>query len=126
MGTKKEGKGFMKTDQIWEQVMSMKSKDTRHRGLANTLTKDEIETICATADYWGGNINLILFDLRTARYRVFDWLAMGVQGRIENKPVVKVLAYSFIKSEGDIDKWIADLRETDYDCDREWEKLEIK
>ena len=116
----------MKNTNIWEQVMALKSKDTRHKGCANNLTQDELDTILATLEFFGEeNLNAVMFDLRVARFPVFDWLAMGVQGRIQNKEACKVMAYSFIKCNGDIDKWIQDLRETDYDIDHNYQKLEI-
>jgi hypothetical protein len=111
---------------VWGQIIDLKSKDTRHKGVANNLTKDELDTILATLEFFGvDNLNLVFFDLKGARYRVFDWLAMAVQGRIQNKEAVKVLAYSFLKVEGDIDRWIQDLRETDYDVNHSYQKLQI-
>jgi len=111
----------------WEQVMALKSADTRHKGVANTLTRDEIETLLATIDFWDGEIQQANFDLNMARYRVFDWLAMGVMGgRIGSDNATKVLAYSFIKAKGDIDKFIQDLRETDYQCVTDWETLTLE
>ena len=110
---------------VWEQVMELGKKDKRHVDVANNLTDDEIETVMATLDYFQGSSSAVMFDLKVARYRVFDWLAMAVQGRIENEVAVKVLAYSFLKVEGDIDRWIQDLRETDYDIDESYSKLNL-
>ena len=110
----------------WDKVMAMEPKDTRHKGAANTLTVDELETVLGTVDYFGGNVAQSFFDLWTARYRVFDWLAMNVMGqRIASEPAIKVLVYSFLKVDGDIDKWIDDLRTVDYDIDNSWEGVEL-
>lgn len=114
----------MTNKNVWGQIMDLKKNDHRHKGVVNTLCDDEIETIIATVDFFGGNTRQPYFDLKIARYRVFDWLAMAVQGRMETLPS-KVLAYSFLKSEGDVDKFIQDLRETDYEVDKEYEKLEV-
>jgi|GEM_PF-6533476 len=113
------------TKTTWDKVMSMRSKDTRHRGVANNLTEDEITTIIATIDYFGGSCRQPFFDLSIARYRVFDFLAMAVGGRLDCEMATKVLVYSFLKVNGDIDKWIEDLRVTDYDCDHKWESLTL-
>lgn len=115
----------MKDKSIWEQVMALKTKDTRHQGVANTLTPDEIETIAATADFFGEDVRQIVWDLKVAKYRVFDWLAMAVHGRIESESAKKVFAYSFIKANGDIDKWIDDLRVTDYEANTKWEAIDL-
>ena len=110
----------------WDQVMAHKKDDTRHKGVANTLTKDEIETLLATIDFFDGSVKQAFFDLARARYRVFDWLAMGVQGdRIGSVSATKVLAYSFLKSNGNIDKFIDDLRVSDYQIDIKWGLIEL-
>lgn len=108
----------------WEKVMAMKTKDTRHKGVANTLTDDELNTILGTIDFFGDNYQQDIFDLKVARYRVFDWLAMRVQG-LGAPTSTQVLVYSFLKSEVDIDKWIDDLRTTDYDIVRDWEEIAL-
>lgn len=110
----------------WDKVMSMKPNDTRHEGVANTLTLDELETILGTVDYFGGSVSQARFDLRIARYRVFDFLGMCVMGdRIDGEDATKVLVYSFLKVNGNIDKWIDDLRVTDYDIDNSWKETTL-
>jgi len=108
----------------WDKVMAMKPKDTRHKGVANTLTDDEIQTIIGTVDFFGDDYRQDVFDLKVARYRVFDWLAMRVQGRGAPEST-KVLVHSFLKVDGDIDKWVEDLRVTDYDIDESWREVEL-
>ena len=114
----------------WHQVMALEGNDTRHRPapdqIANDLAEDEVTTIIATAEFFGADIDdmrLMYFDLLKARYRVFDWLAMGVMGRIDCKQACQVFVHSFIKCDGDVDRFIADLRSSDYDIDRSWEKV---
>ena len=109
----------------WERVMELKPKDDMKRGLANTLSDDDLNTICGLIDFFGGDYRQDIFDLKVARYRVFDWLAMRVQGRGDGREATKVLAYSFIKSGGVVSKFIEDLRITDYDIDNSWTELEL-
>lgn len=109
----------------WDKVMAMKKNDTRHKGIANNLTDDELQPIMGTIDFFGGNWQQAMFDLKTARYRVFDFLAMAVGGRIEPEPA-KVLIHSFLKVDGDIDKWIEDLRVTDYDIDHSYQDIKLE
>lgn len=115
---------------VWTQVMAMKPFDTRRRGVANTLQDHELETILATIDYFGGDYRQDLFDLKTARYRVFDWLAMRIQGRHSGSPhdinATKVLVHSFLKSKGDVDKFIEDLRVTDYEIDESYKEIDLE
>jgi hypothetical protein len=51
---------------------------------------------------------------------------MGVMGgRIGSESATKVLAFSFLLNDGDIDKWIEDLRVSDYDANYDWTGLKI-
>lgn len=110
----------------WDKVMAMKLKDTRHKGVANTLTEDELQPILGTIDFFGGSVRQAQFDLQLARYRVFDFLAMCVMGdRISSPEATKVLVHSFLENDGNIDKFIEDLRFTDYDINHSWEAIEL-
>lgn len=110
----------------WDKVMAMKAKDTRHKGTANTLSNDELQCVYGTIDYFGGQVRQAQFDMQVARYRVFDFLAMCVMGdRIGSTDATKVLVHSFLKVDGDIDKWIEDLQTVDYDMDHSWEAIEL-
>lgn len=40
---------------LWKKVMALKSKETRTKGVANTLTEDEISTIIATMEVLGAS-----------------------------------------------------------------------
>lgn len=113
----------------WKKVMDYKNKETRTKGITNTLKKDEIETLLATIDFFGGNAQMAMFDLEVAKYRLFDLLAMSVMskgGRIGSEEATKVLVYSYLKSKGDIDKFIQDLRETNYDIVDDWKKISLE
>jgi hypothetical protein len=117
-------------NETWNKVMALKSAGVKEaKGVANKLDDDDLNTICGTIDFFGGNYQMDIFDLKVARYRVFDWLAMRVQGRHSgseaDKEATKVLAYSFIKSGGVPSKFIQDLRETDYDIDTSYKEIEL-
>lgn len=119
-------------DELWTRVMACKKADTRHRRqpdvVSNDLRNDEVTTLLAVMDFFGASrfdLAQAKFDLEFARFRVFDWLAMAVMGRIACKPATKVLVHSFLKCEGDVDRFIQDLRETDYDVDTSWEEIDL-
>ena len=122
----------MELEYVWTQVVDLGSKDKRHQTppnqVANDLKDDEITTILTIIDFFGADqrdLQQVKFDLKTVRYRVFDWLGMCIMGRIDCEPAVKVLTYSFLKCDGDVDAFIADLRATDYDVVRDWEKVQL-
>jgi hypothetical protein len=120
---------------LWEQIMEIgRQKEPRSTGVANKLDQYDIETILATMDFFGASeifIKQTVFDLYgPPKYRVFDWLAMNVMGRNDddrqaNNVPLKVLVHSYLKSEGDPERFIADLRESDYQLDTSWEDIEI-
>lgn len=113
----------------WEQVMELKNKDDMKHGVANTLDDWDIETIVGTIDFFGGDYRQDIMDLRTIRYRVFDWLAMRIQGRhsgsAQDENATKVLVHAFLKVDGVTSKFIQDLRETDYDIDTSYKNVEL-
>lgn len=114
----------------WDIIMSFeKAGKDEAKGVANTLSMEDLETIVGTIDFFGGDYQQDIFDLKLAKYRVFDWLAMRVRGRHSDSPsevtVNKVLAHSFIKSRGVPSDFIKDLRETDYDIDTSYESISI-
>jgi hypothetical protein len=106
--------------ETWSKIMEL---EPYHTTIVNSLDKNDVTTIVATAAYFGAEANdlrQIYFDLTLPKFRVFDWLAMGVMGRIECKPALKVLVYSFLKVNGGETAFIEDLRTTDYEIDTEW------
>lgn len=118
---------------LWKEIMELEKLDNRHKGCANTLTVDDIDTILCTFDYFGASDNTlrqIMFDLSIARYRVFDWLAMFINGRYGDdfgvESGVKVVAYALKKCQGNVTNFIIDLQETDYDMIRDWEDLTLE
>lgn len=117
-------------NETWDKVMALKDAGrSEAKGSANQLSIEDLETIIGTIDFFGGNYQRDIFDLRVARYRVFDWLAMRVQGRHSgsegDKEATKVLVHSFLKSEGVPSKFIDDLRSTDYDIDDSYKSIKL-
>jgi hypothetical protein len=126
----------MTRNDTWKKVMDMKRKETRVvKGCCNSLTADEVKTICATMDFFGATDRLIqdtFYMLQGfGKFRVFDWLATELdtlnRGKEEesNIQALKVITYSYLKAEGDIDEFIQDLRETDYQVSTAWEEVEL-
>lgn len=125
----------MDEKETWNKLLEFRKKETRTKGVANTLKDDEVATILGLMDFFGASqyfMRQANFDLRVARYRLFDWIAMLVNGRWHyqdgdenNKEVVRVLAHSYLKSEGDVDNFIKDLRVTDYQIDNSYERITL-
>lgn len=116
----------MKKTSTWAQIQDLMIKDTRSRGCGNTLTNEEIKTLVDTVELFGGKTGQAWFDLFIARYRIYDWLAMGVVSeRLGSESAAKVLVHSFLKLKGDVDKFIEDLRTTDYRIITEWKSVEL-
>ena len=108
--------------QLWEQIMKLgREKEPRGQGITNKLDQYDIQTILGTMDFFGASE---IFKKQTAfdlygppKYRVFDWLAMTVMSRNDdardqNNVPLKVLVHSYLKSEGDPESFIDDLRES--------------
>jgi hypothetical protein len=120
---------------LWEQIIEIgRQKELRTAGVANRLDQYDVETILATMDFFGASdifLKQTTFDLYgPPKYRVFDWLAMNVMDRNDdnrqvNNVALKVLVHSYLKSEGDPERFVADLRESDYQIDTSWEDIEI-
>ena len=111
-----------------------RQKEPRSAGVANKLDQYDVETIMATIDFFGASeffMKQTVFDLYgPPKYRIFDWIAMNVMGRNDddrklNNVPLKVLVHSYLKSEGDPERFIGDLRESDYQLDTSWEDIEI-
>ena len=124
-------------DEVHKQIMEIGKKETRVvSGCCNSLDVKEIEPILATMDFFNCNDRLIqdtVYMLNgMGKFRVFDWLATEIDtlsrggDEEQNVSALKVLSHSYIKTKGDINKFIYDLRTTDYQIDTSWEKIKIK
>jgi hypothetical protein len=120
---------------VWDKVVKdILPHETRVRNkIANTLRDDEINTVIATMEYWGASDSVLrqaYSDMKFPRYRMGDWIGMFIQNEGYDKgggeTATRVLAHAYIKADGNIDKMIQDLRETDYEVDRSWEKIDLR
>ena len=111
-----------------------REKEPRSQGITNKLDQYGVETILATMDFFGASeifMKQTAFDLYgPPKYRVFDWLAMNIMSRNDddrqtNNVPLSVLVHSYLKSEGDPERFIDDLRESDYQLDTSWEDIDI-
>ena len=118
----------------WNAVMNLKNAETRVvNEYANSLTNDEFVCIEGTLEWFNATEGLIqdtrFMLMGFGKFRVFDWLATEIDtlkrgdDEVENIPALKVMCYSFLKCGGDIDAWITDLRETDYECNLAWKGI---
>ena len=114
-----------KANIIWKDIMKNGKKNQSHKHL-NVLDEDDLNSILGTMDFFGcsrADLGQTFFDLRTAKYRVFDWLAMGLMGRIENPTALSVLVYAFKKADYNEKKFIDNLRIHDYQIETEWQDI---
>jgi hypothetical protein len=117
---------------LWHELLENGEKNQSNKEI-NVLDLSDIETIVATIDFFNGSniwFKQTILDLKVCKYRVFDWLAMCVNGRNDddrrtNNTALKVLIYAFMSAGYDEKKFIENLRIYDYDSDRKWEYLRI-
>jgi hypothetical protein len=112
--------------ELWKTIMQ--GKKIAGRSIKNVFDDADITTIIATMDFFDADkasMQQTYFDLTVCKYRMFDFLAMCVMGRIKSETALKVLIHSFIKSNYDERKFIDDLRETDYEIDKSWENINL-
>ena len=116
---------------LWKEILSIGK--LKEKGQVNKLDQDDLTTIYATMDFFQATdiwLKQTLFDLKTCKYRVFDWLAMCLMSRNDdnrqqNEQALKVLIFSYLKAKGNVIDFIADLRATDYDIIKDYEQIEI-
>ena len=119
-------------DKLWGFVVS-EGKKIESGYIANKFNKDDITTIIASMEWFNATdiwLKQTYYDLSIPRYRLFDWLGMCIMSRNDdnrelNNTALQVLVYSWLKTGGDPVKFIEDLRISDYDVNRSWEKVEI-
>ena len=119
---------------LWNEIIEIgKKKEPERLGIANKLERIDVETIVATIEFFGATdiwIKQTYYDLTIPKYRIFDYLAMSLMSRNDdnrqqNESGLKVLIHSYLKAKGNVKDFIADLRESDYDVDYSWEKIQI-
>ena len=121
---------------VWSEVIALKDKETRTKGAINTLTKSELEVIIGTAVITGANDNFlkqIFYDLGKTRYRLFDWIAMLLDGRYKgygcnesSKIATQIFSHYFLKAEGNVDRFLAYLTFKDYLRNDEYKRIIVR
>jgi hypothetical protein len=119
--------------ELWNEITLEGVKNQSHKEI-NILGTWDYNTIIATMEYMGASDNWMkqtLFDLKIAKYRVFDWLAMCIMSRNDdsrtlNNTALKVLVYAFKQANYDERKFVENLQICDYECDRKWDKINIE
>lgn len=117
--------------ELWKQVIELGKKN--EKGIINQLNRDDVSTIIATMEFFGSTVvwmQQTIFDLTTPKFKVYDWLGMCIMSRNNderkfNNVALKVLINAYLKAEGNIKKFVENLRVEDYDINREWERIKI-
>ena len=132
MGIHKTSSQKTYNKELWDEILKIGRKK-ESKGITNNFDDNDIETILATMEFFGASdiwIRQSHWDLKNAKYRLFDWLGMCVMSRNDdareqNNQALKVLVHSYLKTGGEPKKFIEDLRESDYQIDESWEKVKI-
>ena len=103
-------------EDIWSHLVS-KGREIEKGYVANKFVTDDIRTILATMEFFGASeiwLKQTYYDLTIPKYRLFDWLAMCVMGRNDdaretNNVALRVLVYSWLKVDGDPEKFIQEI-----------------
>lgn len=109
----------------WSELVK-EGKKHQSNSVTNVLNKDDINTVLATMDFFGASqtdLQQTMCDLNFCKYRVFDWLAMGIGGRMQNQTALKVLIHAFRTATYNEAKFIDNLRVHDYQIETEWEEV---
>jgi len=88
----------------------------REQGTTHELSEDQLRTVLATADFFtqDGYTDQVKFDLVNARYKIYDWIAMLLDGRDDgNERLTQVMTSAYIKA-NDVWGFIQNLRRKDY------------
>lgn len=88
----------------------------RENGDTHDLAEPDLETVLGMARFLveDGYFDQVVYDLSTARYRIFDWIAMLLQGRDDgNDRLTQVMASAYIRS-NDLEGFVQNLRTHDY------------
>ena len=111
----------------WERVIKLgKEREPEVKGITwedHGLDRDDINTVLGTIQFFSNRklFKLSQHDLIVAKYRLFDFIGMLLDGRDLTKKypnsgnlrTTEVLTYSYLKSES-LEDFIRDLRVTDY------------
>ena len=120
------------TKSTWDELVE-KGRENQSHPEINVLDKDDITSVIATMEYFGATLICLqqsYHDLLVPKFRVFDWLAMNVNGRMDddteqNTNAFKVLIHAFRTAGYNEKKFIENIRVYDYEIMREWEEVKI-
>ena len=122
----------MYNKELWEEILEKGLENQSHKE-TNVLAQNGINAILGTMEFFGCThiwIRQSFFDLARAKFRVFDWLAMCINGRNDddrrsNNTALKVLVHAFKQANYNEHNFIELLATIDYDIFREWEAIKI-
>ena len=112
--------------ELWKALIA--SGLAKEKGTRNYLCPRDIRTVLETLEYFGvarPMLAQVHWDLSVPRYRVFDWLGMGLQGRYrrkqdpmieDSKNVFVALANVYINTTY-VPQWVDYLRYMDLELD---------
>jgi hypothetical protein len=100
------------------------------QGETNTLSFNDVSNITSIMAYAGANPfwrKQAFVDLFHSKYRIFDWLMMCINNKPSpgDKLALKVLLYAWLKTGGIPKDFVQDLKETNYNECRDWERVEL-
>lgn len=115
----------MTDKEAWEKVMEHGRK--LERGTIHQLSDTDLLSIFGTADFWDVNdkfLKQVVFDLESPKYKIYDWLAMLLNGRIRGygdadrdieqaKLFVRCVVDSYLKAK-DIRDFVHNMQTIDY------------
>jgi hypothetical protein len=120
-------------NELWSQIIR-EGKKNQSNPEQNVLSPDDVNIVLGTMDFFSashGWLGLTLFDLNTAKYKVFDWLGMCIMGRNDedrknNNTALQVLVHAFITADYKEEKFIENLRTIDYQVVTDWQEINIE
>lgn len=76
-------------EQLWSDVMDLGPK--LEKKIAHELPNEFVDSIIMTFDFFGASdaeLAQMVFDLKRAKYKIYDWLAMMLNGRKRKEPQI--------------------------------------
>ena len=127
---------------LWEEVMNQRMEaEPKEKGFDHKLEDWEVNVIITTLAFFQLNecyLQQAQFDLYIARYRIFDWIASNLDGRMWGYPeedeleklrvcwVITKFVEVYLNFEGDIKKFVNYLARWDLQPEFEGRELERK
>lgn len=100
--------------ELWKIVMEKgRQRETK---TTHELSEDQLTTVLASTDFFvqDGSMGQVYFDLAIARYKIYDWIAMLLDGRDNGHDrLTQVMTSAYLRS-NDIEGFIHNLQDHDY------------